>query len=179
MDVNEAYHKARDGDKAAEERLCGQLLVSFRVIVQRRIWDKAEGEDIVQRALITILDRYKTAKIALSFAAWAHKVLNNKMLDYVKLKQIRDRKMREFAGQQGLRAVPFPDPGLRLRIKDCLALVNRSHKQYARILNLHFQGYSTDEICGTLGITRNNFYVSLSRARTMLEACLRQEGTDS
>lgn len=179
MDVNEAYRDAKEGDNTAEEQLCVQLLVSFRVIVQRRIWNRADSEDIVQMALITILDKYKTTEIRSSFAAWAHKVLTNKMLDYVKLKQIRARKMDEFVGQRGLLHVPPPDPNLKARIRGCFARINRSHKQYARILNLRFQGYSAEEICKTLKITRNNLYVSLSRARAMLRACLDREETDS
>ena len=179
MDVNEAYRNAKEGDKTAEEQFCARLLVSFRVVVQRRIWDRADGEDIVQQALITILDKYKTTEIRSNFAAWAHKVLTNKMLDYFKLKQIRARKMDEFVGQQESPVVPPANPDLRARIKGCFAAINQSHKQHARILNLHFQGYSTEEICSTLKITRNNFYVSLSRARSMLERCLNQKGPDS
>jgi RNA polymerase sigma factor (sigma-70 family) len=179
LDLNEIYRQARDGDKAAEEQLCKQLLVSFRVIVQRRVWDRMDGEDVVQQALVTILDKYQTAEITSSFAAWAHTVLKNKIMDYFKMKQLRDLKMEKFVGWQETFVVPAPEPGLKLRIKDCLARINRSHKQYARILNLHFQGYSTEEICGALGITRNNFYVSLSRARTMLEVCLNQKEANS
>jgi RNA polymerase sigma factor (sigma-70 family) len=179
LDINEAFQRAKKGDQAVEEQLFEQLVVSFRAIVQRRIWDRMDGEDVVQQALITVLGKYKTAEIATNFAAWAHKVLNNKIMDHIKMKQLRGLKMEEYIGQQETLMVRIPDPGLKARIKGCLARVNRSHKQYARILNLHFQGYSTEEICSALGITPNNFYVSLSRARTMLEACLKQKETDS
>ena len=179
MDIDEAYRQARNGDKAALEQLCAQLLVSFRVIVQQRVWDKADGEDIVQKALVTVLDKYKTTEIETVFAGWAHKILLNKILDYVKLKQLRGHKMKEYVRQRESTVVPAPNPALKARIKRCFTRINRSHKQHARILNLRFQGYSTEEICRTLMITRNNFYVGLSRARTMLEKCLNQEETSS
>ena len=73
----------------------------------------------------------------------------------------------------------FPsDPALKERIRECFKRVHRYRQQHARILNLHFQGYSTDEICEKLRMSRNNFYVSLSRARSMLADCLREENRD-
>lgn len=179
MDIAESYRRAVTGDKLAEEQLYGALLVSFRIIVQRRVWDKLDGEEIVQDALMTIFKRSKEIQIESSFSGWAYNVLNNKILDYVKVKKVRNRKMEEYISAEGTPVVPAPDPILRARIKECFGKIHKSHRQHARILNLHFQGYSTDEICRSLNISRNNLYVSLSRARAMLEACLDKEEHDS
>ncbi|MCP4703685.1 MAG: hypothetical protein GY865_03665, partial [candidate division Zixibacteria bacterium] len=46
------------------------------------------------------------------------------------------------------------------------------NRRHARILNLHFLGYTTEEICSRLEITKTNMYSLLSRARSMLELCL-------
>lgn len=178
MNIDELYRRVVRGDKPTEERLFQALLVSFRVIVQRRVWDKLDGEEIVQDALMTIFKKSKEIHIESSFGGWAYKVLNNKILDYVKLKQVRNRKMDEYIKAKGTSVTPAPNPILQTRIKECFGKIHKSHRQHARILNLHFQGYSTDEICRILKITRNNLYVSLSRARAMLEACLGQEEHD-
>jgi len=178
LGIGELYSRAIGGDTSAEKQLYQDLLVSFRVIVQRRIWDKLDGEEIVQDALMTIFKKSREINIESSFAGWAHQVLHNKILDYIKLKQLRKRKMDEYISAEGEPITPAPDPMLRDRIKKCFGEMNKSHKQHARILDLHFQGYSTDEICQSLNITRNNLYVILSRARAMLEACLNQEDGD-
>ena len=61
---------------------------------------------------------------------------------------------------------------LERQLLDCLRALNRSNGRHARILNLHYQGYSVEEICRRLSLTRTNFYTILSRARTILLACL-------
>ena len=178
MDINETYNLACNGDKSAEDKLYKQLLVGFRAIVQHQIWDKADGEEVAQEALVTVFKKYREIEIKSSFEAWAYRVLKNKILDYVKLKSLRSRKMAEFV--EGQNPIPTSSSGSTLKdsIRKCFGKINETNKQHARILNLHFQGYSTDEICKKLKITPNNFYVSLSRARTMLAECLREENED-
>lgn len=87
MSVNALYEAARKGDKNSEERLFGLLRERFAGFVNRRIWDKAEAEDIVQNALIVIAREYKSVEVSLSFSAWAYKVLDNKILSYIGTRQ--------------------------------------------------------------------------------------------
>lgn len=175
LDIDEIYALARGGDPAAKERLYDRLLVSFRVVARHRMWGDEDADDVIQDALMAVVDKYDELTIESSFAAWAYKVLNNKIVDHYRVKKIRDGKVEQLAQRQAATMTRNPDPTLKLRIKSCFAKINRTHKQHARILSLHFRGFTTDEICLRLGITRNNCYVSLSRARTMLEKCLNQE----
>ena len=64
------------------------------------------------------------------------------------------------------------DPSFKRRLLDCLKKVNQTNTRHARILNLHYQGYTVTDICGKFKITRNNVYIILSRARLMLKVCL-------
>jgi len=173
--VDELYIRAKGGDKAARDRLFDLLLVSFRVIVRHRMWGDRSAEDVAQDALMAVVGEYDRILIKSSFTAWAYQVLNNKIVDHFRLKRIRAEKM-EFLGQQRAEAEVYgPNPMLKIRIKKCFSMINRVHKQHARILNLHFQGYSTDDICRRMKITRNACYTSLSRARAMLRECLSQK----
>ena len=166
---------AQNGDTAAKERLYARLLVSFRVIARHRMWRDEDADDVVQDALMAVADHYEELTVESSFAAWAHRVLSNKIVDHYKIKKIRAGKLEQLR-QKPMAAVTLGfDQTLKSRIKACFAKINRVHRQHARILSLHFQGYTTDEICQRLDITRNNCYVSLSRARAMLEKCLNQE----
>ena len=61
---------------------------------------------------------------------------------------------------------------LKEQLLFCLERVGQSNRRYARILNLYYQGYTTDEVCLRLGINANHSYVALWRARSLLEICL-------
>lgn len=175
MEINELYNRVLSGDKSAEEQLYQKLLVSFRVIVQHRVWDELSGEEIAQEALLTIFEKYKEIEIESNFSGWAYGVLQNKILDFVKMKQIRNRKMEEYISNKHEPNYQKPNPMLLSKLKKCFGKINDINKKHARILNFHFQGYTTEEICRILNITRSNLYASLSRARAQLETCLNQE----
>ena len=64
------------------------------------------------------------------------------------------------------------DPDLKRRLLGCLQKICRQNVRYARILNLHYQGYKTGEVCGRMDVRPATLYSVLSRARSMLEDCL-------
>jgi RNA polymerase sigma factor (sigma-70 family) len=172
--INELCNAARGGDAADEERLFEALSARFRVFANQRVSDKQEAEEIVQRALLTIFGEYKAVKFQTSFAAWAYRVLDNRIMGYIQ------RKMRQSGRNERLcenvdyssAAMSEPNPELEIRLLECLRRIKKTNRRYARILNLHYQGYSTGEICRRLNLTTSNFYSILSRARSLLELCL-------
>ena len=87
--INTLYQNARDGDRSAERELLKHLDVSFRLFAQRRVWNEQDAEEVVQEALLTISTNYGSMEFETSFAAWAYKVLQNKILDHVKKKRTR------------------------------------------------------------------------------------------
>ena len=177
-DINSLQARARTGDVRAEEELFQNLTVSFRLFVQHRIRDEEDAKEVVQNALKTIADKYRDTEFETSFAAWARKVLQHKILDYYKTEKVRQGKQRELTDTMGVFAGSNPESSLKSRLLDCLKKVNRVNPRHARILNLHYQGYSTGEICGKLDIVPNHLYVLLSRARTMLQLCLDGRGVE-
>jgi len=170
LNLNALYTEARKGSRAAEEKLFGHLSVSFRLFTQQRIWNDSDVEEIVQDALMTITGKYKTIDIESSFGGWAYRVLKNKIMDFVKIKQIRGDLLSVNSEKPPVSS--NPDPELKAKLMDCFHKIARVNQRHARILNLHYQGYTTGEICEKLGLTPNQFYVTLSRARAMLEFCL-------
>jgi RNA polymerase sigma-70 factor, ECF subfamily len=171
LDLNDLYRSARRGDKAAEQRLMSHLTVSFRLVAQHRLWNEQEAEEVVQEALVTILAKYREVEIETSFGGWTYGVLQNKIMDCVRKRMTR-RKLDEQMEPDSSRVVNSSDPDLKRAIIDCFQKIHRDNNRHARILNLHYQGYTTEEICGKLDITENNLYVQLSRARRALEICL-------
>lgn len=171
-DINTLYQQVAAGDSTASEQLFCLLRVSFRMFVRHRVMNRQDCEEIVQDALTTIVEKYRAVEIESSFAGWAYKVLNNKVLDYYKFKKIRAARTTPLEAAEPNSIGVDTDPRLRIQLLDCLRKIHGANSFHARALNLHYQGYSTEEICAKLGIASNNFYVMLSRARTMLRVCL-------
>ena len=172
MKLDELFRKTVNGDASSEEDLFRRLSVSFHVIAQHKIWDKSEAEEIVQNALMTVAQKYRSLSTDVSFGGWAYKVLNNKVLDYIKSKKTAKGQAVEVQIDCSNLSVDDPDPILKSKLLECLRKIGKANKYHARILNLHYQGYTTKEICERMGLKPNNLYVRLSRARSLLELCL-------
>ena len=167
VDINFLYQTARNGDKQAEEQLFSVLAVRFGILANHRIWNEQDAEDVVQNALAVVAREYKGTVISVSFAAWAYKVLDNRMLSYFKGTRqdvtVADNDPPDMSGTE---------PMFKIRLLDCVKKVRRAHAKYGQAVLLHYQGYTTREVCERLGVTSQNFYMILSRARVMLKRCL-------
>jgi RNA polymerase sigma factor (sigma-70 family) len=173
-DVNSLYALALSGDATAAEQLFHVLGVSFRMFVRHRVLNRQDCEEIVQDSLATIVEKYRGVQIESSFSGWAYKVLSNKILDFYKYKGVRAGKILLLdESTHSTTEIPL-DPELKARLLDCLRKIHGINSFHARALNLHYQGYGTSEISAKFGITPNNFYVMLSRARAMLKGCLEE-----
>lgn len=117
---------------------------------------------------------YKTMTYTVSFSAWAYKVLVNRIMAYHQKKKVRTERLERIPENESI-ANPDSvntDPDLKRCLLNCMKKICGVNTRYARILNLHYQGYGTEDICEKLGLTRTNYYTILSRARTMLVTCL-------
>ena len=144
------------------------------MFARQRIWNRGDAEEAVQEALMTIYAEYKGITFSTSFSAWAYKVLNNRILNSLRKKQHESQRVdgnicpKSVASEANVNGAS----DLKRRLLDCLQRIGDRNIRYARILNLHYQGYKTDEICGRLKVKPETFYSILSRARTLLEVCL-------
>ena len=170
--LNHLFEKARSGNSDAERELFEYLTARFRLFARHRIWNATEADEVVQEALVTICREYKSLDVTSSFSAWAYKVLDNRLLNHVETERRRRRRIVEDSSE--LQSVPGPtvDFELRRRLLDCLRKICAGKRRYGRALNLHAQGYGTDEICRRIDIGENTFYSLLHRGRAMLQRCL-------
>lgn len=172
MHLNELQKKASEGDQSAREELFQRLLVRFHQFSKLKITNRDDAEDVAQSAISVVNRKFDEIEFEVSFAAWAHRVLLNEILEYYKKKGRNRQKLENY---RVFRDDPVTDPesGLKNRLLDCLNKICPRNKNYARILNLHFQGFSSKEIGERLKIKIDHAYVVLSRARLMLEKCLK------
>ncbi len=130
--------------------------------------------------MLSIVQQYRQIEFTTSFSAWAYKVLDNRILDYLKRKRLRQSRSGDpVDGGEPQTAKAIDNPELRRRLLDCLKKICDVNDKYARVINFHYQGYTTAEICERMRMTRNTLYIALHRARRMLETCLRKGAIDS
>ncbi|MEE8576462.1 MAG: RNA polymerase sigma factor [candidate division Zixibacteria bacterium] len=173
-DINELYQQFKDGQKQVEAALFEALSARFYLFVRQRIRNKEDAEEIVQKALLAINSELSGLEVQVSFAAWAYKVLDNRIKAYLKTvsrSKITTDLETESDRYEAMSTERF-DPELKRLLLLCLEKLGKVNRRYARTLNLKTQGFTTEEICTKLEITASNFYSLLFRARAMLAGCL-------
>ena len=170
--INDLHSRALLGDSDAEKQLFSFLTGRFLTFAHQKVWNNEDAEEIIQNALATVAAEYKTIEIESSFAAWAHKVLEYKFLAYLQTKKRQKGRNVPIDNTEYESGGWTPEPGLKMHLLDCLNKVGRTSRRYARILNLHHLGFTREEICDRLDLTRNQSYAVMSRARAMLRDCL-------
>lgn len=175
MNINELYAIVHNGDKSAEKRLFDKLRERFQLILQQKIMNVTDTEDLLQNTLIVIARKYLNMDFETSFSAWAYKVLEYNILNYYRTKGRQRDKLEEFAEQHGDTAVIMPDSELKRQLLNCLKKINEANIRHARILNFSYQGYDMEKICEKLKLTKNGAYILLSRARAKLKICMEME----
>ena len=127
---------------------------------------------------MAIVEEYQTVEIESNFSGWAYKVLDFRILRYYSRQKRRDEKVSSLPEGDVIPDNPSLDAGLKARILRCLRSLCEANRRYARVLNLNYQGYEPAEICTRLNVTRTNFYVLLSRARSMMKECVQTGSVD-
>jgi len=132
---------------------------------------------------MTISREYARMTYTASFAAWACKVLDNRILAHLQKKRRENRKIDPYAEvdpeAREIGTGRDINPELKRRLAECLRQLCRRNPRYARALNLHYQGYSTDEICDRTRTRPATLYSTLHKARAMLRECLETGGQQS
>jgi RNA polymerase sigma factor (sigma-70 family) len=168
--INTLFDAAKSGCAQSEEQLFSLLLERFRLIAHHRLWDSTDAEEVTQEALFVIIREYRELTVTVSFAAWAQKVLDNRIL--ARIAGNRTRETRRARATDQSEPVFESDLDLEVSLSECLAKIGRINRDYARVLNYHCQGFETDEICKRLKVKRNTLYSLLHRGRALLRRCL-------
>ncbi len=165
--------KVKTGDQTAEKQIFEILLVRFELLAKRTVRDEESAKDIAQDACATVLEKYKTEEFTTGFEAWAHGVLRMKIGNHIqRMKAQRQRLSTRSDIESTCGSTDSIDFDLKSRLLTCLKEILEVNSRYARVLNLSYQGYKTDEICQRLGISPGHFYVVLNRGRSLLRLCL-------
>ena len=153
--------------------------------------NKAQAEDAVQEALTAALVGQEKFASRASLRTWVLAILKNKIVDVLRRKVRENVVVADVDDDSDLdayfndrahwaedtRPSEWEGPDKVTENKRFWevfeACLYRLPDASARIFTMReVLGFDTDEICATLGITRNNCWVQLHRARLALRACL-------
>lgn len=178
MEISNLYLAALNGDKAAENALFQYLFETFTLLVEHKIKDINDRQELIQDVMAIISEKYKTVTLTTNIAAWAYGVFMNSLKRYYRDKKRKSELFKEYE-QTHEKGISEPiDYELRDKIIKCLKKINKENNRYAKVLHLHHQGYNTEEISKELNISAKGVYNILFRARSMLKQCM-NENEDS
>lgn len=167
---------------------------------QMQLRDCGAAEDMVQEALIAAMNNESGFAGRAALKTWMFAILRNKIVDHIRrssreiaqadlsdgsdeddgrVEAMFNRSMTWSAGHWTPEHKPqtWSDPDAALSQKQFWAVfdacVNHLPEKVARVYMMReFLDLDTDEICTQLGISSNNCWVILHRARTGLRECL-------
>ena len=173
MDLEKLARLAQSGNKNAESDLFGKLRDRFYLFIRLRVMNEQDREEILQNVMTVIFEKYRDIKFEVGFLPWAYKVMENKLYDFLRSEKV----LKRVSSVEYIDVYQAEDmTGLsdaEIQLMDCLRRLGRQNKRYARVLVMHYQGYSIKEICGKMKLSRDNYYTILSRARGKLRKCLK------
>ena len=176
LKINELFLEAKAGNSKAEAELFNKLSVRFKTFVSLYICEDTDVDEVVQEAILKIINKYKTVEIKKNYAAWAYAFVKYEIRDYFR----RGKRNREYTGQYteniGENSDFIFNSKLKIDLLECLKEIFKKNKRYARVLVLKYQGYNVELITERLKITPENLYVIVCRARSLLKSCLKKKG---
>lgn len=164
----------------------GDALFGFAM---HRVRDRALAEDLVQETLLAAIQRLASAEAVASERAWLLGILRHKVADHFR-RRARDERLWDessdsteavatFDSRGSWRSPPgeWRQPEQALEQDEFWSAMNLCIEGLPANLRTTFalreiDGIETDVLAHTLGTTKNNLWVMLSRARRRLRDCL-------
>lgn len=157
-----------------------------------RVRNSEHAEDLVQETLLAALQARNSFSAQSSEKTWLVGILKHKIIDHFR-KYSRETVLDPFGGgdddvinrffdeshfwKKGMAPADWPNPTQELEnqefievFSNCLA---EMPERTAMVFTMReMDELPSEEVCGILGITQNNFWVIMHRARLMLRRCL-------
>jgi RNA polymerase sigma-70 factor (ECF subfamily) len=174
---------AQAGDTPAFEKLLGELIPYLRSFVQRRLFNAAAAEDVVQNILISIHRARATYRAERRFTPWLHAVARNAIIDQAR--QQTRRSQREISLEADGVSEPSSDPvepssRLSPELEGALHALPDAQRQAVELIHIH--GYSIAEAAAEAGATKAALKVRAHRGyramRAHIEALRLEESSE-
>lgn len=161
----------RDRDTHAFEKLYRTHVARIYALCLRMTADVHRAEEFTQAAFVSAWQKLSLFREGSAFASWLHRIAVNAVLNDLRSTQRRCRRVFATDDLEAFETPrPAPDGGTRLDLERAIAALP---PQARAIFVLHeIEGYSHDEIAGSMGIAAGTSKVQLHRARKLLQKAL-------
>lgn len=154
-------------------------------IAVKRVGSRETAEDLVQETLLAGMEGLPSlsSRTTHGLRAWLCRILQNKISDHFRKKAVQKEEVfledTEWAGHWKQDSAPRPwmDPvaillqkELKARLRECLGMLALTSQRAFRLREIG--GLSAERTAARLGVSRENLYVILHRARLALRSCL-------
>lgn len=138
----------------------------FLRFVEARVASRDVAQDILQSAFVKTLERGGAIRDGESAVAWFYRLLRNALVDHYRAADSRERAWARAAAEPA----DADDAALYDAVCRCVvSLVETLNPQYAVVLRwVDVDGLPVAQAAARLGISANNAYVRLHRARAAL-----------
>lgn len=148
----------------------------FRGFLKRRVGSEAIADEILQQSLLKAVEAEPELRERESIIPWFYRVLRNALIDYYRAhakEEKRDDKLLRELESLGQDKSPAADE-LRSAVCQCLnGLLPALNPGYAELLRkVDLEQNEPEAVAKELGITTNNLWVKLHRARQALRKSL-------
>ena len=144
----------------------------------RYVGERATAEDVLQEGFVTLFSRIGSYKGEGSFEGWSRKIFVNTALMYLRKKDAL--KMSDGLETARNLASDITSQTANIGYKELMSLIMTLPTGFRTVFNMYVvEGYSHKEIAQMLGITEITSRTQLSRARTWLQAKIKEMKKDA
>lgn len=145
----------------------------FLGFLERRVGSRETAEEILQEAFVRGIERAGSVRERESAVAWFYRLLRNAVIDHYRTSASARRTLAAAAAEW--EAMHEADPETRQAICQCVRdLASTLKPDYAEALQrVDVEGVAVGSFADDAGITTNNAYVRLHRAREALRRRVR------
>lgn len=144
----------------------------------RYVGERATAEDVLQEGFVTLFSRIGSYKGEGSFEGWSRKIFVNTALMYLRKKDAL--KMSDGLETARNLASDITSQTANIGYKELMSLIMTLPTGFRTVFNMYVvEGYSHKEIAQMLGITEITSRTQLSRARTWLQARIKEIKKDA
>lgn len=168
MEERELIERAREGDRAAMERLYRAHADRVYSVIRRLAGDDARAEDIAQDAWIRAFEKLHLFRGEASFGTWMYRLATNTALNQLR----SSRRHRELEEEASREAPPRRSTGLDEAVINQRVLseaLDALPPGYRQVLVLHdVEGLTHEEIGERLGVATGTSKSQLHKARARM-----------